>query len=219
MIRFRPFDSTSDVERNRRRLPHWSQNGCTYFVTFRLADSLPRERREALEAERADWLEMNGFFSVDELLAASDPERVREYRVRYSDRIEEVLDSGLGSCLLERSECSSIVEGALRHFDLRRYNLDEYVVMPNHVHCVVSPRDTWKLSKILHSWKRFTAREINRLTGGTGTSLWLEETFDHVVRSEDQLDHFRRYIRENPRKAHLRTGAYRLGTGESGAGL
>jgi len=43
--------------------------------------------------------------------------------------------------------------------------------------------------------------------------LWQHETFDHLVRSQSSLEGFRRYIRENPLKAKLREGEYRLGCG------
>ena len=38
-----------------RHLPHWRQHGATYFVTFRLADSLPQGKLRELEVIKADW--------------------------------------------------------------------------------------------------------------------------------------------------------------------
>ncbi len=57
----------------------------------------------------------------------------------------------------------------------------------------------------MQKWKGATARLINRSLGRTG-SLWQAETFDHIVRSEAQFGHFRRYIAGNPEKAGLREG-------------
>ena len=38
-----------------RHLPHWRQDGATYFVTFRLADSLPQSKLDELKALKAEW--------------------------------------------------------------------------------------------------------------------------------------------------------------------
>ncbi len=61
-------------------------------------------------------------------------------------------------------------------------------------------------------WKGASARKINQITGRVG-SLWQAEAFDHIVRSEAQLNHYRRYIAENPSKAGLRE-CFVLGWGE-----
>ncbi|MEX0819492.1 MAG: hypothetical protein WD070_07855, partial [Pirellulaceae bacterium] len=58
-----------------------------------------------------------------------------------------------------------------------------------------------------YSWMRFTATRINRLFGDTGT-FWQEEPFDHLVRSEQQLEFLRDYIEQNPLKANLKAGEY-----------
>ena len=84
--------------------------------------------------------------------------------------------------------------------------------MPNHVHSLITPFDGFALRDLLHSIKRFSARQINSLRNQRG-ALWLEETFDHIVRSEKQLLHFREYIDQNPAKAGLPAGAYWLGEG------
>jgi len=86
--------------------------------------------------------------------------------------------------------------------DQQRYRLHAWVVMPNHVHVLVTPLHDYSLSSILHSWKSFTAKEANKLLG-RGGAFWLEEYFDRAVRDEN---HFRRvieYIDYNPVKAGL----------------
>lgn len=102
-----------------------------------------------------------------------------------------------------------MVESALLHFDGDRYDLIDYVIMPNHVHVLVSPKESHSMSSILHSWKRFTAREVNKLTGSSG-QFWQHESFDHLVRGAGSLEGFIRYIRENPQKAKLKPGEFRL---------
>ena len=213
-MRFQPFDPEVDTSRTRRRLPHWFQEGRTYFVTFRLADSLPRQKREQLKIERDAWLAAHGMTSPDQVdrLPPSDQSA---YRLWFSERTEALLNAGYGLCVLGRTECGRIVEQALRFFEEERYHLDEYVIMTNHVHVLLCPIPPFSLSRILHSWKRHSAREINALLRKTGTSLWLDESFDHIVRRYEQLDHYRKYIRNNPENAKSRRGTYRLGRGRT----
>src|ERR1017187_3273041 len=84
--------------------------------------------------------------------------------------------------------------------------------MPNHVHVLVRPAMEHKLSDILQSWKSFTAKEANKLLN-RGGEFWQPESFDHIVRNEQQLEKFGRYIQENPAKAGLGEGKYRSGGG------
>jgi REP element-mobilizing transposase RayT len=130
----------------------------------------------------------------------------------FTMKLERWLDDGMGACLLRNPGAARIVEEALHYFDAQRYVLDDYVVMPNHVHLLCCPLHPWRLEQLLHSWKRHSARRINQLVGRSG-NLWLDEYFDHGVRSTERLERYRRYIRENPIKAGLRAGEFLLGRG------
>jgi REP element-mobilizing transposase RayT len=192
-------------------LPHWRQDGVTYFVTWRLGDSLPQQKLRQHEAQRRAWLEAHGQQEARDVEKL--PEEVKhEYHARFTAELHRWLDAGHGSCVLRHTECARIVGDALLHLDGERYALDEFVVMPNHVHLLVAPHQGWPLSKIFHTWKSFTAHEINKLLGRRGT-LWQQESWNHIVRSEEQFEHYRRYIRENPAKAKLREGEYLVGRG------
>jgi hypothetical protein len=68
------------------------------------------------------------------------------------------------------------------------------------------------LSKVLHSWKSFTSHQIGKTLRRAG-ELWQDESFDHIVRDEQHLARFSRYIAENPNKARLASGIFRLGGG------
>jgi hypothetical protein len=208
---FQPFDPEGERTEYRRCLPHWQQAGCTYFVTFRLSDALPRAKREQWLEERAQWLDARGMKSRGEFARLPAEER-RFFRQHFTARMHEWLDAGDGACFLREPRFATIVGGALRYFDRQRYALGDFILMPNHVHLLVTPFGNWRLEKLLHSWKRHSALEINKLRGVQG-SLWEEESFDHIVRSLEQLQFYRRYIRENPVKAGLRDGEYLLGCG------
>ncbi|MBM4047300.1 MAG: hypothetical protein FJ279_19520 [Planctomycetes bacterium] len=192
-VYFNPFEPIEISERN---LPHWRQPGVTYFVTFRLADALPREKLELVKAEREAWLK-----SHREPYSEDDR---REYFRLFSERVQDWLDAGEGSCLLRDERAAETVASALRHFDGQRYDLGAWVVMPNHVHASVRPRAGWELQQILHSWMSFTAHEINKRLGRTGP-VWQHETHDHIVRNPASLWRIEQYIAENPRKAGINT--------------
>lgn len=207
VLSFSAFDSSAPVSRHTRHLPHWRQAGTTYFVTFRLGDSIPREKLNQWRAELAVWMRGN----PEPWTAAQE----RDYSILFTDRFHEWLDAGYGSCRLRDPEVSAIVEQAVQYFDGKRYLIGNYVIMPNHVHLLVRPLDEWKLEQILHSWKSFTAHAINRLLSLQGL-FWQDESFDHIVRNEQQLIRFANYIRNNPGKAQLLEPHYRLGCGRGG---
>ncbi len=203
---FAPFDSEAPVAIYGRYLPHWRQEGCTYFVTFRLADSIPAQKLRQWEQEHETWWR--------EHPEPHTPEQKAEYHERFTERFHQWLDAGHGSCWLRRPELSAVVEDALRHFDGQRYTLGHFVVMPNHVHVLVRPVQGHLLKEVLHSWKSFSAHKINEALGRNGI-VWQEESFDCIVRTEAQLVKFGDYVRENPGKAGLPVGDFRLGAGSN----
>jgi len=113
------------------------------------------------------------------------------------------LDSGAGECWLARPFIAKLVQNALLHFEGQRYELLAWCVMPNHVHSVLKPANNWSLEKILHSWKSFTASEANRFLERKGETFWQHESYDHMVRDENDLQHCVTYTEENPVKARL----------------
>ncbi len=179
------------------KLPHWTQSDGTYAVTFRLADSLAQTVLDAYRTEReqlsAEVKEKGG------KIRSEDAARLRQL---YSERIESYLDAGKGECWLARPEIARLVAAALRHFDDERYGLLAWCVMPNHVHAVLQPMGDHSLESILHSWKSFTANEINKALGRSG-EVWQAESYDHLVRDRDDLNEQIEYALNNPVKAGL----------------
>ncbi|MEK7675467.1 MAG: transposase [Verrucomicrobiota bacterium] len=159
-------------------LPHYDVPGITQFVTFRLADAMPASRR-------SEW----------EALCKIESERERRIQ------LEDYLDRGAGECWLARPKLADLTESALRHFDGERYGLQAWVVMPNHVHVLV---DVWQtpLAAMVQSWKRFIAREANKLLKREG-SFWEREYWDTWIRDEAHRQKAVRYVESNPVKAHL----------------
>ncbi len=91
------------------------------------------------------------------------------------------------------------IVAALRHFDRQRYDLFTFVVMNDHVHALVQPRADCPLESILHSWKSFTAREFQRHYGRLG-AVWQDESFDRIVRDENEFWQKIEYIQGNAAK-------------------
>jgi len=129
----------------------------------------------------------------------------RDYSVinRYLPHLDELH----GNCPLRRPELSKIVADSLHHFNHDRYELSDFVVMPNHVHLLAAFPTVEGMLQQCESWKHFTATKINKALGRRG-HFWQQDGFDHLVRSVQQFDYFRRYIAENPKKAHLKSGEY-----------
>jgi REP element-mobilizing transposase RayT len=199
---FNPFE---DIAIHEHHLPHWQQGNAWQFITWRLADSLPASVLAAWTEEKEIWIRLHP--------QPWTTETETEYHQRFGARIDDWMDAGHGECLLRAQACSHIVATALRHFDGTRYALGPFVVMPNHVHVLFQSHPNWTLSDVVHSWKSFTAKEINRRLDRTGP-VWQPEYWDRMIRHATHWHACRKYIVNNP--AHLPPGNYELGEGTAG---
>jgi putative transposase len=209
-IEFRGFNPCTPVRIYRRHLPHWRQEGATYFVTFRLADSIPRKVLKRVQEERQSWLSNRGLTDdlpendwIARYRAIPESER-RAFERAEARKLFTELDACHGACHLRRSEVADIIAESLRFHDGQRLRCGDFVVMPNHVHWLVQPLLKYELEDILQSVKRFSATQINRLIVQSG-SLWQKENYDHLVRDQVELLKIRKYIAENPAKAGIST--------------
>jgi REP element-mobilizing transposase RayT len=156
----------------RRRLPHVYGDSQPIFVTFCLHGSMPTNRKfpEATTGK--------AFVAMDRLLESARS----------------------GPFYLGQPKIGEMVVDAIRYRDGLQYKLHSYVVMPNHVHLLITP--LVNLSKVMQSLKRFTGLEGNRILGLTGP-FWQHESYDHLVRNETEFRRISRYIENNPVKAGL----------------
>jgi type I restriction enzyme R subunit len=176
------------------------------FVTWRLADSLPQAELNQLRTEQEIWNELHA--------GVGEKQSGAEYRRRFSRHVDDWLDQGFGSCLLREAAMAKIVGDALRHFHGAWYELDSFVVMPNHVHVLFRPLGKHLLAAILKSWKGFTGRALNKRTGQKG-AVWQDEYWDRLIRDDRHFSRTVEYIRANPIKANLREGQFLLESGLS----
>jgi type I restriction enzyme R subunit len=174
-------------------------------------DSIPKLVLESWLAERRQLLRRLGIDEAVEgwqqRIRCLPPSAQSEFHRTVSDRWNDQLDACHGSRALRRPELGSIVAESLHRFNGDRYDLTDFVIMPNHVHLLVAFPNEDAMLKQCESWKHFTATRINRALQRNGR-FWQQDGFDHLVRSADALVYFRRYIANNPERARLRTGEY-----------
>ena len=149
---------------SRGYLPHFDAGEIAQSVTFRLFDSIPLSLFNQWRAELAHRSE-------------------KRADVGMRSRMEAYLDRGTGSAWMREERIADLVQEALLFFDESRYRLHAWVVMPNHVHVLLTPGAGWVLGQILHSWKSFTSNKCNKLLGRCG-EFWQKENFDRYVRDE-----------------------------------
>lgn len=205
------FDPTADYQIIERKLPHWSQPGVVAFITWRTDDSIPADVLKRWRAERHTWLFRHGIEGNstdwrDKLHALPRPIQIEFYRL-FSNRWHDELDACHGECVLRRPELAKIVADSLAHFDGDRYDLTDFVVMPNHVHLLAAFKDKDGMLDQCESWKHFQAVKINRELKRKDR-FWQQDGFDHLIRSIEQFEYYRRYIAENGPKARLGKDEY-----------
>ncbi|MBV6449725.1 MAG: hypothetical protein MHPDNHAH_00438 [Anaerolineales bacterium] len=179
----------------KRRLPHIQIAGATYFITFRLANSLPKEALDKLAQEKR---------KIIELPDTQKESTHRAWFALYDDYLDKVL---YGDLYLKNEQIANVVAEAIQFRDGKVYDLISYCIMLNHVHLVCTPLEKmagmyYGLTEILHSLKRHTAREANKILQRNG-AFWQDESYDHFIRDDAELERIVKYVLYNPVKANL----------------
>ena len=192
------LSSSKPIDRYKINLPHWRQEGATYAITFRLADSLPKSVIDGYlqEKNRLTTILEKAIMDGNESMARDCDARLSEL---YSSHIETALDAGHGACHLKDPEIARIVADSIRHFDGDRYELAAWCLMPNHCHLIIKPLGEHKLADLIRGMKTFSAGQANKRLGLAG-SFWQEEYYDHIIRDLDDLHNQVAYIKRNPAK-------------------
>ena len=163
-------------------LPHWEQSGKLQFITVRLCDSLPASKIEYLEDLKLKLINDECIIQVDD-------------KDTYIEKIDNWLSKGYGECLLKYDTIQKLIDDALNYYDGKKYDLFNYVIMPNHIHIIVIPYVNFEITWA--DFKRYTTRKINKFLDRTG-ELWQRECFDRMIRSGSELMRIIEYIRTNP---------------------
>ncbi len=117
---------------------------------------------------------------------------------------DRLLDrASTGPLFFSKPEVGNMVVEALRYREssLQHYQLHAWVVMPNHVHILITPLIA--VSKLMHSLKLYTAAQANQLLSRTGQPFWQDESYDRLVRNDSEFQKVVRYIERNPVTAGL----------------
>ena len=193
------LDPQADIEQTSNHLPHWEQDGCAYFLTFRLADSLPVSLLSDWREERDQWMKWTPH--------PWTPAQEAEYYKRFSGTEERWLDALHGSCSLADPHVRARVAETL-FFPADGLTCWSGVVMPNHVHllCSIGGRT---LGNVIGAWKGRSARQANLVRESTG-AFWSKDYFDRLVRDTDHFRRCARYIRRNPEKAGVGNDKFTL---------
>lgn len=210
----------NDVHYHRRNLPHYYRPKSTYFITFSLKGSIPQVKLNELRNRS----EFNIDFKTKE-------EKYKNYE-KYFEEYDKLLDYNKKIQYLKNPEVAEIVKNSFHYYDRKEYKLICYTIMPNHVHVVFHLLDLTQAGKpaiqnatqnrkavlqnvtqpfqaekehvstIMQSIKGFSAREANKILNRKG-SFWQSESYDHIVRDEDELGKIIKYVIYNPVKANL----------------
>ena len=149
-----------------------AEAGKPAFLTWILHRSLPEEK---LLPDGVD-LVWQDFVTVDRLL-----DEVRT-----------------GPLYLRQREIAAMVAGTLVAYGtaLRQYDLHSYVIMPNHIHLLLTPLT--QLSKLTALLRDVIAHRANDLLGQPGAPFWGEERCEHPVAEPHEFGRIRQYIECNP---------------------
>ncbi len=171
------------------RIPHWNQNDCVQFVTFRLADSLPQSKLQEYRLKREQWLNTHP--------KPWDASVQEDYDNSFGAVIDRWIDAGYGACILKDKRVRDVLTDIMMHSDGIKYEIYAFVIMPNHVHVLMTPTDGNMVQGIVGAWKSASSHAINTLLGRRGI-VWEHESFDHLVRNSDEFKGCLQYIADNP---------------------
>lgn len=197
----------------RRNLPYIQPPNGLFFITFRLTGSLPKHVVKQLQESREKEIE-----TLEKTLT---PEEFESQMYKLEKRYFAEFDRWLDKCTqgqqwLKDERVAQIVANKIHDFDNKRYHLIAYCIMSNHVHLVIEQTGFERISEsnlkgktksyLLTDTLRLLKGSTSRLCNielGRGGTFWHHESYDHYVRSEEELGRIIEYVLNNPVKADL----------------
>lgn len=196
----------------RRKLPHWQPEGAMYFITFRLANSLPTQVIRDLEEQRERERQAIRFgFSSAQL-----QDELYKLDKKYFGHFDPWLDRCVEESprWLAEEKVAQITADELHALDGERYRLIAHCLMSNHGHVVIDTAEhsfrpahigvtaPYPLVDTLKLLKGRTARYCNQALERSG-KFWHHESYDHVIRDQGEYERIVWYVLNNPVKAGL----------------
>ncbi len=182
-----------------KKLPHWQPAGATFFLTMRLAGSIPKHIIAQYKAQKdIEVKELKRIFPNDPLLLA---DQLYNLDKKYFSIFDKELDKSNEPYWLQEKEIAKIVKESIAFFEGKELITHAYCIMPNHLHWVFThDEDAQVLWQILQRMKRYTATEANKILHRQG-QFWEDESYDHIVRDAKEFDNIVLYTLQNPVKA------------------
>lgn len=187
----------------RRNLPHYQPIGGTFFVTFNLADAIPNRvldewaKEFEIQKKSIELFSQNFDEDLDKLIKLDFVKR---------DKYLDVAKHGEN--WLKNDELALFVSESLHFWDKRTIDLLCFCIISNHVHVVLRLLDNLEvktqkyLDEVMHSIKLFSAKKCNEVLGKTG-QFWQHESYDRLIRNDDEKFRIIQYVVNNPVKAGL----------------
>ncbi len=179
-------------------LPHIQLENSFIAITFRLAHSLSNHLLNQLLEKKNNFEETLKSIPLEE-----KPKFIDDYKRDYFEYFDLNINNSKNSIDLTDSFISQILKDTIHFYDDKKYDLIAYCIMPNHVHMILCPliKDTdqfYSLSEIMFSIKKFSSNKIKK-----NETIWNREYYDHLIRSDIDLDYQLNYLIQNPVKAKL----------------
>ena len=193
------FDPHQPVDITVRNLPHWNQNNKSYFVTFRLADAMPAE---VMKEYKARVQEVEKRYPMPRTkMQQAEVDKIKH------NTLEKYLDAGHGACILKESRLRESLVETLEHDEGVDYELDAYVIMPNHIHLLLATLGDKPIQVIINTIKKVSGHHICWLAN-CKAPLWEREYYDRLIRNAQHYNDVVAYIINNPR--YCPPGSYTL---------
>jgi len=187
----------------RRFLPHYQPAEGLFFITYRLAFSLPQK---VLQQQRQKLLEF------EKRSQGLDKREQQELFRDYQKIVFGIEDTFLGKYAhspqwLNQEAVANLVLESLFFHNMKHYELICALLMSNHVHIVLKPllqkvENPYSLAKIMKDHKGYVASQANKILNRTG-KFWFPENYDHWIRDEPEFKRVIEYILQNPVKAGI----------------
>lgn len=185
----------------RRKLPHFIPDGATFFVTYRLAGSMPIEIIKQLKEKHE-----RGLATMKEIHDGKTTYQhvVRNMHKRNFANVDAYLDMNLNEPHWLKNEAVASMVAESLHFIAQDWvEISCFTIMANHVHVLMRPKNNVPgLMNILQRHKSFTGKTGNEILQRNG-QFWEHESYDHVVRNAEEFERIVAYILNNPVKAGL----------------
>lgn len=202
-----------------RYLPHITPPGGIFFVTSSLKDSIPIQKIQVLKEQKAQLIQQyQSALEQGRITNNAYYEQLITQHKLHFKRYDELLDAAKGGQHhLKNTNASHILAEKFKQYDGQYYHLLAYTIMSNHFHLLIDtsiqlnnlPKGTLPnnknytpLSKIMQFIKGGSAYQINKLLNKKGT-FWQHESYDHLVRDEQEQSRIIQYILNNPVKAKI----------------